>query len=77
MSCGNVQSWGNQNDFALDSIAVVLDGNVITAPETDGPIPGGLVQIPGDFTRAQAQEIATDLQSGPLPVDFRVSAVSS
>ncbi len=68
---------GNQDDFWLDTIAVVLDGNVISAPETAGPIPGGVVQIVGNFTRAQAEELAAQLQSGPLPADFRASAIST
>ena len=68
---------GNQDDYWLDTIAVVLDGNVITAPQTAGPIPGGVAQITGNFTRAQADELAADLQSGALPADLRVSAVSA
>jgi len=63
--------------YWLDTIAVVLDGNVITAPETAGPIPGGIAQIVGNFTRTQAEELAADLQSGALPVGFRVSAIST
>jgi preprotein translocase subunit SecD len=55
----------------------VLDGNVIAAPQTAGPIPGGSTQITGDYTRVQAEELAADLQSGALPVDFRASAVST
>jgi preprotein translocase subunit SecD len=68
---------GNQDDFWLDTIAVVLDGNVLSAPETAGPIPGGVVQIAGNLTRAQAEELAAQLQSGPLPADFRASAIST
>ena len=68
---------GNQDDRWLDTIAVVLDGNVIAAPQTASPIPGGIAQIAGNFTRAQAEELAADLQSGALPVDFRVSAIST
>ena len=68
---------GNQDDYWLDTIAVVLDGNVITAPETEGVIPGGNAQITGDFTRVQAEELAAQLQSGALPADFRVSAIST
>ena len=68
---------GNQDDQWLDTIAVVLDGNVITAPQTASPIPGGIAQIAGNFTRAQAEELAADLQSGALPVNFRVSAIST
>jgi preprotein translocase subunit SecD len=68
---------GNQDDRWLDTIAVVLDGNVIAAPQTASPIPSGMAQIAGNFTRAQAEELAADLQSGALPVDFRVSAIST
>lgn len=68
---------GNQDDYWLDTIAVVLDGTVVTAPQTAGPIPGGTVQITGDFTRAQAGALAAQLQSGALPADFSVSAVST
>jgi hypothetical protein len=68
---------GNQDDYWLNTIAVVLDGNVITAPEVEGAIPGGMPLITGKFTRAQAEELAADLQSGALPADFRVSAIST
>jgi hypothetical protein len=67
----------NQNDYWLDTIAVVLDGTVISAPETEGAIPGGHAQITGNFTRAQAEELAADLQSGALPVGFWISAIST
>ncbi|HEV2252287.1 MAG TPA: hypothetical protein VGS06_03750 [Streptosporangiaceae bacterium] len=51
--------------------------NVVSAPHIDDPIPGGTIQIAGNFTRAQAEELAAQLQSGPLPVDFRISAISN
>jgi preprotein translocase subunit SecD len=63
------------SDYWLDTIAIVLDGNVITAPEIEDPIPFGMIQIPGNFTRAQTEDLAADLDSGPLPADFRVRAV--
>jgi len=68
---------GNQDDYWLNTIAVVLDGNVITAEETEGAIPGGMPLITGNFTRAQAEELAAQLQNGALSADFRVSAVST
>ena len=68
---------GNQDDYWLDTIAVVLDGNVISAPQTVSAIPGGNAQITGNFARAQAEELAAELRSGPLPADFRVSAIST
>ena len=68
---------GNQDDYWLDTIAVVLDGNVVSAPQIQSAIPGGNAQIDGNCTRAQAEELAAQLQSGALPADFRVSAVST
>jgi preprotein translocase subunit SecD len=68
---------GHQNDLWLDSLAIVVDGNVVAAPETAGPIPGGHLELPGAFTRVQAEELAAQLHFGALPADFRISAVST
>ncbi len=65
------------SSFWLDTIAVVVDGNVISAPEVDGPIPSGLAEIPGSFTRAQAEDLAAQLRFGALPADFRITAAST
>jgi len=65
------------SDFWLDSIAIVVDGNVISAPEILGPILGGNISIQGNVTRAQAEALAAQLRSGPLPVEFRITAVST
>ena len=62
----------NEDDFWLDTIAVVLDGNVITAPETNGAIPGGTFQITGNFTQAQATQLANVLTYGSLPLNFKI-----
>jgi len=68
---------GHQDDRWLDTIAVVLDGNIIAAPQTDSPIPGGIAQIAGNFTQAQAEVLAAQMKSGALPVDFRISAIGT
>jgi SecD-like export protein len=68
---------GHQNDLWLDSLAIVVDGNVVAAPATAGPIPGGHLQFPGAFTRAQAEALAAQLHFGALPADFRITAVST
>jgi preprotein translocase subunit SecD len=72
---------GNQNDMALDQVATVLDGTVLSAPETSGPIIGGQLEItanpPAGLTRAAASELAAELQSGPLPVAFRIAGTST
>jgi len=62
----------NENDFYLDTIAVVLDGNVVTAPETNGAIPGGTFQVTGNFTQAQATQLANVLTYGSLPLNFEI-----
>ena len=45
---------GNEDDAVLDQTAVVIDGNVQSAPETDGAITTGQVEIsgpgPGGYT---------------------------
>jgi SecDF, P1 head subdomain len=72
---------GNQNDMVLDQVAVVLDGTVLSAPETNGPITGGHLEITGNapagLTRAAASELAAELQDGPLPVAFRIAGTST
>ncbi len=62
----------NEDDFWLDTIAVVLDGNVTTAPETNGAIPGGTFQVTGNFTQAQATQLANVLTYGALPLNFTI-----
>ena len=67
---------GNADDQALDSTAVVLDGNVTSAEATAQPIPAGNVQITGGgstgFTQAQATGLANELKYGSLPLDVQV-----
>jgi preprotein translocase subunit SecD len=62
----------NEDDFYLDTIAVVLDGNVVTAPETNGAIPGGTFQVTGNFTQAEATQLANVLTYGSLPLNFKI-----
>jgi preprotein translocase subunit SecD len=66
---------GNQNDLALDSTAVVLDGNVTSAEATAQPITAGNVRITGGgsagFTQAQATDLADTLKYGSLPLYFK------
>jgi preprotein translocase subunit SecD len=68
---------GDDNDVWLDTIADVLDGNVISAPQTEGPIPGGKLSIQANFTKAQAQVLAAQLQGGPLPAEFLIADIST
>ena len=50
--------------------AIVLDGQVISAPTMNGIITNGEAQITGDFTEAEATSLATGLKYGALPIAF-------
>jgi preprotein translocase subunit SecD len=67
----------NADDAELDRVAIVLDGNVVTAPETNGSIPGGIFTISGGFTQATATELQNVLKYGSLPLDFKILSVQS
>ncbi len=48
-------------------IAIVLDGEVLTTPIVNEPILGGALQISGQFTWEEAEQLAIALQTGALP----------
>ncbi|HUZ62838.1 MAG TPA: protein translocase subunit SecD [Acetobacteraceae bacterium] len=52
--------------------AIVLDNQVISAPVIREPITGGQGQISGDFTAAQATDLALLLRAGALPAPLKV-----
>ncbi|MDO4400164.1 MAG: protein translocase subunit SecD [Coriobacteriia bacterium] len=54
-------------------IVIILDGEVQSAPAIQGEIPNGQVQITGNYTQTEAQQLQTILESGSLPVSFTVS----
>jgi preprotein translocase subunit SecD len=68
---------GNEDDVALDEVAIVLDGNVVSAPEIDSSIPGGNAQITGNFTQAQATQLQNILKYGHLPLKLSPQSVQS
>ena len=68
---------GNEDDVILDEIAIVLDGNVVSAPETTTSIPGGNALITGDFTQAEATQLQNVLKYGSLPLKLTPQSVQS
>jgi preprotein translocase subunit SecD len=52
--------------------AIILDNQVISAPNINEPILGGQAQISGNFTIQSANELAISLRSGKLPVALKV-----
>jgi preprotein translocase subunit SecD len=60
------------------SIAIVLDGEVISAPVVQTPtFTGGNVQISGNFTETEANDLAKILQFGAVPVQFDTPTVQT
>lgn len=68
---------GDQNAAYLDQVAIALDGNVVSAPEIQGAIPGGNAQITGSFTQQQATQLQDELKFGSLPLNFKTQFVTS
>jgi len=59
-------------------IAIALDGEVISAPVVQQAIfTGGTVQISGNFTEAEARDLAKILEFGAVPVKFSVATVQT
>ena len=74
-------STTNQNDAALNQIGIVLDGDVQSAPETQGALTSGSFQItgppPNGFTQAEANQLANVLKYGALPLSFQLANETS
>jgi preprotein translocase subunit SecD len=61
-----------------NAIAVVLDGVVESYPTVNnGPIAGGNTQITGNFTQAQATNLANILKYGALPLHLSVPTIQT
>ena len=73
-NAGGTTKWASITQANVGKqIAIVLDGRVVSAPVVENAIVGGDSQITGSFTADQANQLATILQSGALPVPLRFS----
>jgi SecD/SecF fusion protein len=52
--------------------AIILDNQVISAPQIREPILGGTGQISGNFTTQSANDLAVLLRAGALPADLTI-----
>ena len=65
-------------DCPSKSIAIILDGEVISAPVVQAPtFTNGTVQISGSFSESEAQDLARVLQFGAVPVKFETPTVQT
>jgi preprotein translocase subunit SecD len=71
----------NSDDAVLDQTAIVLDGDVQSAPQTQGALTSGQFTINGPgtsgFTEDQADQLTNILKYGQLPLNFTVQNVQS
>ena len=61
----------------LKRIAIFLDDVEVSAPTVQSPIPNGVGQISGGFTRDSARRLAIQLESGRLPVPLELIGESA
>jgi protein-export membrane protein SecD len=59
------------------SIAIFLDGNIISAPTVNEAIIGGQAVISGNFKTEEARDLARRLNSGALPVPIELISTSN
>lgn len=53
-------------------LAIVIDGQIITAPKVQQEISGGNAVITGNFTLEEARQLSIQLNSGALPVPVKI-----
>ena len=64
-------------DLQGKSLAIILDKRVESAPNVNEAIPAGTGQITGNFSEAEARDLALVLQTGALPVELEQSQVET
>jgi len=60
-----------------NQFAIVLDGEVVSAPRVSERLGGGSAEISGSFTQQSAEELANILSYGALPLSFSESSVTT
>ncbi len=67
--------WAKMTKTNLNSsIAIELDDYVYSCPMVAGEITGGEAQITGAFTKEEAEQLASILKAGQLPVPLELTA---
>lgn len=73
MNAQGAREWAKITEENVgNSIAIVLDNMVYSAPNINEKIAGGNSQISGNFTLTEAQDLANILQAGSLPASSKI-----
>lgn len=76
MDNAGAKTWGAMTTKAANDnnreIAIVLDGEVVSAPRVINPITTGDSQISGSYSIQEAKDLANILQIGKLPAQTRI-----
>ncbi len=73
MNAEGAKKWANlTRENVGESVAIVLDGQVYSAPRVSEEIKGGSSSISGDFSQADADDLANILKSGKMPARARI-----
>ncbi len=75
MNSEGAKKWANvTRENVNQSIAIVLDGLIYSAPNVSEEIKGGSSSISGDFSQADADDLANILKSGKMPARARIES---
>ena len=73
MNSEGAKIWARiTKDNVGQSVAIILDDKVQSAPNVQGMINGGRSQITGNFTVEEAKDLANLLRAGALPVKAKI-----
>ena len=73
MNSEGAKAWKKITASNIDkSVAIVLDDRVYSAPVVRSEIAGGSSEISGNFTTAEADDLANILKAGKLPAPARI-----
>ncbi len=76
MNSQGAREWARMSTEAFQAnqrqIAIALDDEIVSAPSVNEPITGGRTAIHGDFTIAEASDLASILEVGKLPAKVNI-----
>ena len=78
MTGSGAKTFGDvTTNMVNQQLAIVVDNKVISAPVIQQPITNGQGRITGSFTKRSAQDLATQLNAGALPVNLKKEQVQT